>query len=1113
MPQKFTGRVILILTLLLLAVIVLLPPGSLFDSKVPWKSKINLKPGIDMAGGTRLIYEIKATGDQPTAGNELVEQVMNSLKKRVDPDGVRNLVWRPQSGNRLEIQMPLTGSSDEAKGLRDTYLATQRALDATNLRLGEVRRAIEKNKAEPRQALIKQLAQGSDPLAILMDAMASAYDRIQIAEKDKDFAKQAEAEVQYDNFKRQIEKLNLASGDLESALNAKEETQKKRLGELREEFKGFPARIKAIDEFAAAYKKYLPVRSQLDDAGELKRLLKGSGVLSYHIMVAGQDLDAPLAREMRDRLRPGGKGIAPQANDQMRWFQVDRPEDFTHTNQTVEYNDKFWALAWTTPEKSMVNRAGQSRWTLESASPASDQMGLRAVGFRFDAEGAVRFGELTAANINETLAVLLDEKIISAANINSVISRDGIITRGSGYTDAEFRYLINTLNAGSLPAQLSDQPISEQTVGPTIGKDNLSRGLYSCLIGLVVVTIFLIGYYYFAGVVATFAVFLNMVFILAAMAALDATFTLPGVAGIVLTIGMAVDANVLIFERLREEQQRGLSLRMALRNAYDRAFSAIFDSNVTTAITAGILYVLGSEEVKGFGLTLMLGMFSSLFTALFVTKTIFGLMLDKGNMKKLGSLPLTFPKWDRFLRPSVNWMKLAPWFYTTSILFIGTGLVLFSIRLYQGKLMDIEFASGTSITFDLSNEMSIDEVREAVDKVAKQKEFAEALPAPSVVSVGTKQLTYEVITPNPKGSEVKKAVIAAMGDKLKIERASEFEGSALPIDQARAQNLVVPITDELTIDGVAIEEAYLYQGGVAFILHNMQPPLSDQQIKDRIERQRLQPAVGTPLPYREIGVAMLKSTQAGHPDTAVVMIADPRLSYADDKDKWQSDLSAPLWQLIHDGINRPEELQKVTNFDPQVAASTSLRALVALGLSVLVITAYIWIRFGNLKFGSATVIACVHDTLFTLAAIGYAQFLANTTVGDALLLEPFRINLTLVAAVLAVLGYSMNDTIVVFDRIRENRGKRGDVDTAIINDSINETLSRTLLTSGTTLVTMFVMYIWGGPGVHGFTFVLLGGILVGTYSSVAIAAPMLLLGTAKETSGNPSRKATKASAD
>ena len=201
-----------------------------------------------------------------------------------------------------------------------------------------------------------------------------------------------------------------------------------------------------------------------------------------------------------------------------------------------------------------------------------------------------------------------------------------------------------------------------------------------------------------------------------------------------------------------------------------------------------------------------------------------------------------------------------------------------------------------------------------------------------------------------------------------------------------------------------------------------------------------------------------------------------------------------MWTLVNDAVARPPDLQQVKTFDKSVAGDTQRDALVALVLSIIVIMAYIWLRFGNLKYGTATVVALLHDVLFTVAGLGFAHLLANNAFGEVLLLEPFRINLTVVAAMLTVMGYSMIDTIVVFDRIRENRGKYGHVSRQVINDSINQTLSRTLLTAGTTTIMVAIMYFFGGPGIHGFTFVLLIGILVGTYSSVAIAAPILLLG-------------------
>ena len=713
MPQKYFGRIVLILAILVLSILAIFPPASLFDSHVPWSKKLNLKPGIDMAGGTKLVYEIKAPDDESVSG-DLATQVMDALKRRIDPDGVRNLIWRPQGGRRLEIQMPLGKQTEGAAEIRERFSAAQKALDTTNVRRSEVIRAVERLKGDERRNRLNELAMGSTQREKLFGGLASAYDRVQDAAARHDEAAQANAEIVYEDLKSQIDDSNVTSANLQVILESRPEVRDQRLKDLLAKNEGFAKRQAAINEYVAAWDKYSGVKGELDDAGELKRLLRGSGVLAFHIMVEGPDLASAEAQEMLERIGPDGKGVAPQANDRMRWFEVDQPKELSQS-LVHPYNDRYYALAWTTPDKAMVKRPGQIQWALKRASPAQDSMGMRAVGFEFDSNGAVLFGELTGNNLQKLMAVVLDGKIISAATIQSAIGSSGIITRGNGYTTEEFDYLIRTLNAGSLPAQLADEPISEQTVGPQLGQDNLRLGLLTCAFGLVIVAIFLIGYYYSSGVVAMVAVIMNVIVILGAMAAFDATFTLPGIAGIILSIGCSVDANVLIFERMREEQKRGMGLRMALRNGYDRAFNAILDSNVTTAITAVILYWAGSEEVKGFGLTLLLGIGISMFTALYVTRTIFGLMIDKMGVKNLGSVPLTFPAWDRIMNPGINWMRFSKFAYISSLSFIIVGCVLFVQKWRQDEILDVEFRQGTSVQVELKRPLKIEEVRKRID--------------------------------------------------------------------------------------------------------------------------------------------------------------------------------------------------------------------------------------------------------------------------------------------------------------------------------------------------------------------------------------------------------------
>jgi SecD/SecF fusion protein len=280
------------------------------------------------------------------------------------------------------------------------------------------------------------------------------------------------------------------------------------------------------------------------------------------------------------------------------------------------------------------------------------------------------------------------------------------------------------------------------------------------------------------------------------------------------------------------------------------------------------------------------------------------------------------------------------------------------------------------------------------------------------------------------------------------------------------------------------------------VLRNLSPTIPAEQIEERLNQVRLQPQAGSSSAsqYRQFDVAV-----SNDGSTAVIMTSDPNSPYDPTdpikQEQWREDLAKPVWNTVLAAIHNPPKLQRVSNFDAQVAGEMQRDALVALALSLLVVMGYIWIRFGNLKYGTATVVAMLHDTILVIGFIGLSHWLGRVWFfRDVLLIEPFRVNLTLVAAVLTVMSYSMVDTIVVFDRIRENRGKFGHLDAQVINDSVNQTLSRTLLTVFTTILSVFVMYVVGGTGIHGFTFVMLIGILIGTYSSFAIAAPILLIG-------------------
>jgi SecD/SecF fusion protein len=346
--------------------------------------------------------------------------------------------------------------------------------------------------------------------------------------------------------------------------------------------------------------------------------------------------------------------------------------------------------------------------------------------------------------------------------------------------------------------------------------------------------------------------------------------------------------------------------------------------------------------------------------------------------------------------------------------------------------------------------------------------------------------------------------VQALGADLDVAVPSEFAKRNAAVDEAVNAGVVLPVqvkNNRFVIDGKEVPNAAQFADGAAVVLRNITPPLKPEEIHARISRAAQ--AAGVADLFQQFDVARLDgSTDEQAPtDTAVVLVANKNLAHSKSAADWKDKLVAPLWKATVDGVGQPANLQKVTNFDPQVAGDTQRDAIFATLGSIVVIMVWIWLRFGDHKYGTATVMAMVHDTVLVIAAIGVAHLLSGNFVGRLLGVEAFRVNMTLVAAVLTVMGYSMVDTIVVFDRIREIRGKYGILSRQLINDAINQTLSRTLLTAGTTLLTLLVMYIWGGPAIHGFTFILLIGIIIGTYSSIAVAAPFLLVGAKQPVGG------------
>ncbi|MHC4387933.1 MAG: protein translocase subunit SecD, partial [Planctomycetota bacterium] len=1212
-----------------------------------------LKPGIDVGGGTSLIYEIDAAGLEPEQTRNLSERMINVLRRRVDPANVQNLIWRPLGSLRLEIQMPL--ASVQAQEKRRAYNKAKDELLNENIVTEVILSCLSKPAAE-RSADFNDFAKGDPNRLEILGELATAYDEYMelrsksdnLAEERKSAEKQMSdsgldietirqnvsgwseleeeelteelksflgseenlellsgyvktyaewAEVArelieedtgkrdtYQKAKDELNGLNLSEDEIDLVLSMSRKSAKRRAAIAGLKLK-FADRAAKIDRVVATFDDYRPYRGRLDDPKDLQRMLKGAGVLEFRILPTFRHArvnDDEMAGYV-ETLKTKGPKYA--STDEYVWCEIEKPGEWLYEQQgrifsrvtdgqegpavIGRFGDKWYVLASNKGRERMLHAAGaeQKEWKLERSRPAQDEMGRRAIGFLLDEKGGILFYRVTKNNVDRPLCILLDGLAISAPNISEAIGRRGIIK--GAFSETEQQDMVDKLDAGSLPARLIEEPISERTIGPMIGADNRDKGIKAGFVGLVVVVLCMLVYYMLSGGIADVALLMNILFVLAIMALLRATFTLPGIAGIILTIGMSVDANVLIFERIREELQKGASLRIAIRNGYQRAFRTIFDANVTTFITAAILYWVASEEIKGFAIVLMLGIVSSMFTALFVTRVIFDVLLAKRIIKD------RLPMLSLIHRPNVNWMGLRPVFFGISSVLIVVGLIAFFTR---ADKYDIEFTGGTAAVINLKDgvDLSRQDVEDKIHEVGRKLD--NALAAAKVYSLGkayegdffkqyeintteTNKTTVTVTLAQEQGrtaesvqSAIKKAegkfrgrlsnlVVKASGNpsgfvvatsQMNQTLVKQVLGAAFPdaelsepkiertVDEAILsafgdqleiqRNLQPQITEQtkITEEVVAANpELSDFLGGIK-ITCEIETAAAGREIEQRFKDLQFKPEMQdlTRYSYRIVGTDLAALDPNVAVRTFVYLSADPEAGLRELGDDEWTQFVANETARVRGAAELETSLPQVTQIDPSVGAEQKTRALIAIILSLFAIIAYIWLRFGDLRYGVAAIVALVHDVCITLGAVTASAYIASMVIGETLLIGDFKIDLAMIAAFLTLIGYSLNDTIVVFDRIRENR-RKAQLNQQIITNSINQTISRTLLTSFTTFIVVLIMYIFGGQGLRGFTFAIGFGILVGTYSSIAIAAPVLLLGSKSKEGGSKQGRAER----
>jgi|UniRef100_UPI004047F746 SecD/SecF fusion protein len=578
-----------------------------------------------------------------------------------------------------------------------------------------------------------------------------------------------------------------------------------------------------------------------------------------------------------------------------------------------------------------------------------DQTSRPAVSMQMNADGARKWRNLTAENTGRRIAVVLDDYVYTAPVVNGEIP-NGQSEISGNFTLLEAQDLANILKSGSLPAPT--QIVEESIIGPTLGKEAQSQGVISMIAGLALVVLFMIAYYAKGGLVAIAALVFNVFFILGILAQLGTALTLPGIAGIVLTIGMSIDANVLIFERIKEELRNGVNLIAAIQAGYNKAFSAILDGNVTTFLTGAILYALGQGPVKGFAIVLMIGIACSFFSSVFITRVLVTWMTKKGDKSSISfTSPLAKNSLSSLNIDFLSKRKLA-YLISSSIIVIGLG-----IALVNGLKFGVDFTGGRS--------------------------YVVAFSQPMVPS------------------------------DLKVGLDGEFDGS-VEVKTYGANNVLKVTTSYLI---------------------NEDDDASNQEVESKVKE-----GIAT-----VTGFAFVENTaELGENQFSITGSSKVGATVADD------------------------------------IKSSSLEAMIA---ALIAIFLYVLIRFRKWQFSLGSIIALVHDTLFVIAAFAIASMFGAT----------FEIDQVFIAAILTVIGYSINDTVIVFDRIRENLDNRGSAKLIkVFNDSINQTLGRTLITSFTTLIVVIVLLIFGGEVLRGFSFALFVGITVGTFSSIYIATPVVV---------------------
>jgi SecD/SecF fusion protein len=1122
--KQFYGRILICLIPLLIGIVVVV---RAFDAY--WAGKGGFRLGVDLVGGTILIYEVDMTkfpnGELPKDWNE--QELARRLKSRIDPNDLYNISIRAIGKTRFEIILPTGGAHQMAAeqelwkqiiAKADQQYPVEKYVVPTGAKIELIADIYAQYPDRKIEDIDKFIADNWKP-----DPKASKEQQDKAWQELLDKAKEQfppksyvaarghvgelanEITQQHPNAPLdEVRKLvNPDEGQPKSssrrqALTTEQVQERKELiaqvGSL--EFRILANRTNDSDALERARQWFNSAKTDAAKQAELERLaFAGKPPPPPTAQGGGEHFDTNLGRFTYSWVEVGPnyrweKGLAnprDKAGNLIDWKKEPIPNlpQYARFKEAAEARERgdlldmdgtlMYSRAVKNPRLAEKDREKGYEYFLLTRDPESPDKRITgeqlssaspgqegAVNFRLKPAGGELFYELTSKNKGAMLAIVLDGLIESDATIQSAIRTNGQIT--GNFTQEKIDQLVRILRSGALPGTLKHEPVSENTMGPTLGADTIKWGSISVVLAFIAVLAFMVIYYWFAGIVACIALLANLVLTVAFMVLINAAFTLPGLAGLVLMLGMAVDANVLIYERLREERERGASIALALRNGYDRALPTIIDTHLSSIFTAIVLYIVGNDQLKGFGISLTVGLIISLFTSLYMTRVIFDVWQYKGWLKNLTMLHL-------IRNPHIDFMRIRYYFFAGTVILTVLGAALFVWRLDRGGL-NIDFIGGTAYGGELVKPVDADELRQALAKSDLPDLSVEQIfiSAPGYTE-GTKSRLFTVRTSEKNVNKVQDDINKYLGPLLKKISLKGWE--FLPNKKEIDLSFVDPQTGQ---------PAYASRAQVSMILTS--------ELKEEAERQRKEGndalARGLDNIVQQYTLDGMGPDREGRYPWIAIRLLEPL------KDKEEAAFQTVLERTKTAFEDRPLP-ERLENFDSQLATETQLRALYAILASWGAILLYLWFRFGSWTFGMAAVFCLIHDLFFTLGCIAGAHYLAHTAIGRALLIEDFKIDLASVAALLTLVGYSVNDTIVVFDRIREVRGKDPRLTPQMINDSVNQTLSRTLLTSLTTWLVVIVLYIFGGEGVHLFAFVMVVGVIVGTYSSIYIASPLLLM--------------------